>query len=451
MKKAFRNHSVALSVALSSISIASAESVYSAKYQNDVLSNRISHSFQTDTSSLNLEQLTHRFFGENGESGLTKLNYSKGFNGKKIYFNLSKSDNENSNVIGLGWNNVTVSFLNGSSDSFIRDAGTYANAYRFGLHGGNSVGFKFHGAAIDTKINKNFNAQIGFAKLQSNHQQLEDRSTEYFQLSSNNVFGRFSLLDRGEKRIGYSMEAGYNLGSKDFLIQHINTTTDKELTRFRTRFSLNHATDVMLDLSNTKDPLHFDDSRYTGLLSFTHRLNTTPTFRYSLKEDGAQAKAKKAPLGNKTVLIGLGVIAGAALGSSGSEEVDTASRQQSERAAAFAVLNGINPVSVSLNREHGGWIYRNQDNTYGSSSPVIGTVSSVFLPNPASVLPGNSTLTASYHTHAGPDPRFDNENFSPTDINSDNFLGIGGYLATPGGAFKYHFGGRVTNLGAIAN
>jgi len=158
MKNTLRNYSAVLSAIISSISVANAESVYSTEYQNDVLSSRISHSFQTETSSLNLEQLTHRFFGENGERGLTKLNYAKGFNGKKIYFNLSQSDNENSNVIGLGWKNVTVSFLNGRSDSFVRDAGTYANTYRFGLHGGNGVGFKFHGAAIDTKINKNFNA-----------------------------------------------------------------------------------------------------------------------------------------------------------------------------------------------------------------------------------------------------------------------------------------------------
>jgi len=277
------------------------------------------------------------------------------------------------------------------------------------------------------------------------------RSAEYFQLSSSNVFGRLSLLDRGEKKIGYSMEAGYNLGSKDFLIQRISTNADKALTRFRARYSLSHATDIMFDLSNTKDPLHFDESRYTGLVSFTHRLNSTPTFRYSLKEDGANTKVEKEARTSKTVLIGLGVVAGVALSSSGSDETDTASRQQSERAAAFEVLNGINPVSVSLNREHGGWIYRNQDDTYGYTSPVLGTIDSVFLPNPASVLPGNSTLTASYHTHAGPDPRYDNENFSPTDINSDNFLGIGGYLGTPGGAFKYHFGGNVITLGTIAN
>jgi len=132
--KVVTNLVAALTVSVSLTSVLKAESLYTQQYQHNILSERVSHSFESTTSNLDLEQFTHRFYGEASSSAISKLNYAKSF--KNIYLNLSSSDNENSHVIGLGWNNVTVSFLNGSSESFVRNAGAYTNAYRFGLHGG---------------------------------------------------------------------------------------------------------------------------------------------------------------------------------------------------------------------------------------------------------------------------------------------------------------------------
>ncbi|NKB63209.1 MAG: DUF4329 domain-containing protein [Gammaproteobacteria bacterium] len=64
-----------------------------------------------------------------------------------------------------------------------------------------------------------------------------------------------------------------------------------------------------------------------------------------------------------------------------------------------------------------------------------------------------SSGTTSYHTHAGPDPRYDSENFSEQDLLSDREFALDGYLGTPGGQFKYHnyITGAITTLGTIAN
>ena len=186
------------------------------------------------------------------------------------------------------------------------------------------------------------------------------------------------------------------------------------------------------------------------MISFQHLFGAKPQIAFGLKEDEPAVKGKKSRI-NRPLLIGGVVVAAVALASSGSDSSDSSVRTQAETDAAFAVLNRINPVSVRENREFGGWVYRNQDNTYGSSNPVRGGPASVILPNPATSTPPGSTITASYHTHAAFDPRFDNENFSPTDISTDNRLGIGGYLGTPGGTFQYHFGNDIQLLGRIAN
>ena len=104
------------------------------------------------------------------------------------------------------------------------------------------------------------------------------------------------------------------------------------------------------------------------------------------------------------------------------------------------------------NREYGGWIYRNGDGTYGYTAPIAGTPSSVDI-GPKSSIPGGTTASASYHTHAAADPRYNNEDFSPSDLLTDRLQRVDGYLGTPAGQFKLHDfrTGRITVLGTIAN
>jgi len=152
-----------------------------------------------------------------------------------------------------------------------------------------------------------------------------------------------------------------------------------------------------------------------------------------------------------TVALAAGAVGIALVATSGSESSDNQLRFSTQHDAARNVLNGINPTSVAENREYGGWVYRNGDNTFSATEPIKGTVDSVSIGPPSSV--GAGTATATYHTHGGFDPRFDSENFSFADISLNNNWGVDGYLGTPGGLFKFHhfLTGVITTLGTIAN
>lgn len=425
----------------------------------ELLGNSVTQSFQSENTALQFKHSQHRFLGEENAENISSIHYSFGQPGRKYHAAFNHGANERNAVLGYSFADFTLSTIAGKSQSFVRDSGSFSNLSRFGLHGGNNIGFDFHGVGLDKKLKGGVHTQIGFAKLNSNFEGVESRGTRYFELSSSSspfenltgLYSRFSVIDRGDTQIGRSFEVGVNYKQAQFMLQGISTGNNKRLTRLRTQFTVNHASNITFDLSHARDPLHFNESRYTALISFQHIFGTKSQIAFGLKEDEAAAtKGKKSRI-NRPVLIGAGVVAGVAIASSGSDSTDSSMRTQAETDAAFAVLNRINPTSVAQNREFGGWIYRNQDNTYGSSTPVRGEAASLTLPNPAASTPAGSRVTASYHTHAAFDPRFDNENFSPTDISTDNRLGIGGYLATPGGTFQYHFGNNIQLLGRIAN
>ncbi len=106
-----------------------------------------------------------------------------------------------------------------------------------------------------------------------------------------------------------------------------------------------------------------------------------------------------------------------------------------ERAAARHALKTVNPASISENREYGGVVYKNKNRTYSYTKGIKGSAASVLLDYNT---PSGTTLSADYHTHGSYDPLYDNENFSPTDVEVNKVLQINGYLATPKNQFKYY-------------
>ncbi len=103
---------------------------------------------------------------------------------------------------------------------------------------------------------------------------------------------------------------------------------------------------------------------------------------------------------------------------------------------AYAVLNEINPQSVSEDCEYGGFIYRTVAGEYLSTSPQKGTMNMIQI---MADYPRSSVPVASYHTHAGPPKAgYQVEDFSPTDLRTDIAEMINGYLGTPLGQFKRH-------------
>ena len=152
-----------------------------------------------------------------------------------------------------------------------------------------------------------------------------------------------------------------------------------------------------------------------------------------------------------TALLAAGAVGIALVATSGSDDTDDQLRFSSQHEAARNVLNAINPTSVAQNLEYGGWVYRNADRTFSATEPIKGTVDRVNIGSPTNVPSGYAT--ASYHTHAAYDPRFNSENFSTLDITMNNNWGVDGYLGTPAGYYKYHhyLTGVISTLGTIAN
>ena len=91
----------------------------------------------------------------------------------------------------------------------------------------------------------------------------------------------------------------------------------------------------------------------------------------------------------------------------------------------------------------------NSDGSFSPTDTVIGNNFSVNIP--FSLIPAGTSVSALIHTHAAFDPRFDNENFSPADIDGANSIGVNSYLATPAGQFRLYSIDtmRVTTLGSM--
>tara|TARA_B100001123_G_scaffold224421_1_gene252661 strand:- start:7987 stop:9228 length:1242 start_codon:yes stop_codon:yes gene_type:complete len=193
--------------------------------------------------------------------------------------------------------------------------------------------------------------------------------------------------------------------------------------------------------------------RFSG--SNSERLMLTLRGRFGRSPQLALAAGQERGLGDgvrDVAVLGATAVAVALIASSGDADTDSISRWSRQHDAAWNVLNDINPTSVSENVEYGSWVYRNADATFSALSPVRGTVNSVNIGSPNQV-PSGTVATASYHTHGGDDPLYDSENFSPTDLITDNLWKVDGYLGTPSGAFKFHnyVSGEVSRLGTIAN
>ena len=72
-------------------------------------------------------------------------------------------------------------------------------------------------------------------------------------------------------------------------------------------------------------------------------------------------------------------------------------------------------------------IYKNGDG-YSYSQPEIGDVDMVVI-----IPPGGVEVVGDIHSHGAYDGKYQNEDFSPSDIEGNDNSGTMGYLVTPGG------------------
>ena len=381
--------------------------------------------------------------------GLKFTNSSDLTNSSSLYFSTEFSRNEQhlGSVLSAGsWHfGATV----GQGENFVKTNNTFTGINPYFIHGGSAVKFDYYGANAGYQFNSGSTFYFGLSTVQA--ERLEDRQANYLGYVGKNLSATIMSFQRGSESIGKGIEFATRIRNLDFGYRQLSRSNSAHSKTFSvsTPISLVKAGKFGLAVESTNNPLNRDEDDLAFMFTFSGEWGK-PKSIFNLDETEQEAEAQSPGI-NKMAVIGAAVVAGAVIASSGSSSKDETENIQGQDNAAFAVLNRINPESVRLNREHGGWVYRNPNGTYGTTEPKLGSVASINIGDVP--IPNGTRRAASYHTHGGPDPRFDNENFSPQDLRSDRAADVDGYLGTPGGLMKHHDveTGRIRTVRRIAN
>ena len=382
-----------------------------------------------------------------------------------IHFASSASQGEQVAGGGLTWGPLTTYSVVGSGEKYSRTSSQYAGLDPYKYHGGSDTPYRFHGAGFNFDTSRSTSLQLGFTSVSAHR--LENRRASFVEFSSRRFFGRYTHIERGGDSIGHGFDAGIWLGKFNLGYQELSTRQDVSTRRLRLQWNPGRSSRIWLDYSRHRNALYSDHEDDMIMVTFQRSLGRGAILPlYAAEDETAYGdEPGEAPEGSegeevpesggfrRGYLLAGGAAAALLVASSGSGSQDEAPRVNAQHEAARAALNVINPLSVQQNLEYGAYIYRNTDGTFASSDARQGTATSVALPPIMFEVPVGTTGTAAWHTHAGPDPRFDNENFSTTDLEADRQQQIDGYLGTPAGQFKYHelSTDRVTVIGTVNN
>lgn len=364
-----------------------------------------------------------------------------------LHYGGTVAEDEHHYYGGVSLGSATVAYVAGNGDSFSKapDA-LYQDLDPYFFYGGSRSSFNFQGLSADVGLRAGLSTQLAFTTVTGPG--VTDRHGYYLGAAGRHLKAGFFQLDRGGDRVGRGMNLEWSGRSVDLQYQEIRSVYGADVRRLAFDWSPSPRQGFSVALEQAHNDSFAGDDDQRIMFRFTRRLGRSPVFNAAEGAGSGNGKTFGRAVG---IGVGLGIAALAV--SSGSSGNDGAQRFTVRNDAAFTILNRINPISVRQNLEHGGWIYRNADNTFGYTDPVTGTIASVNIGNPVSSVPTGTVASASYHTHGGPDPRYDNEHFSPQDILADDVSHTDGYLGTPAGYMKLHDyrTGSITVVRRIAN
>ncbi|MFT7532747.1 MAG: hypothetical protein ACI9FD_003780, partial [Gammaproteobacteria bacterium] len=351
----------------------------------------------------------------NTQSEALSMSFSQSYDKTHYSLGSSRSDHDLRYDIGVGIKQLSVNYFTGNSEGYTRLENSLSNIDPYFFHGGNLQAFHYNGAALSFQANPNTSFEFASARIKADDLQI--RNSHYAGINTPQARGGFFTVYRGSDLAARGFDLNFSRGQATTSFQQINQQAGARFRRLSFTFDSPKQRWMGFEFESGRNTLFSDADenrlmfRFGGTLGrlapLLHASETTTT-----EEQPEQPKKRRNGLG---VLAGLVVAAGAA-GSSGSSNQDNSPRFDSQNSAGLATLNKINPLSVRQNREHGGWIYQVGNGSFGSTNPIAGSVASVAIGAPETSVPRGTRATASYHTHGGPDPRFDNENFSPSDI-----------------------------------
>ena len=393
----------------------------------------------------------HQGLSQFNGSEITTFSFHRSIGSNVLHYGTTYALNERHGYAGFSVGGATFAYFHGNGNAFSKaGSALYQDLNQYFFHGGSPSKFSFQGSGLDLDLPKGVSAQ--FAGIRVKAPNVENRYGYYAGLSSGLFKGGLFGLERGSDRVGHGFNFAVGGPRLNFEYQQIKSETGAHVRRVGFSWKSNSISRWSVDIEDAHNPLYASADEQRIMFRYQRTLSRPRLFA-ATEDEEAQAKKKSQEKWATIVGVGVGVGVAAAAVSSGDDNNDSAQRFSTQHGAAFDVLNEINPVSVRQNREHGGWVYRNADGSFGHTDPVAGQVASVNIGNPMTAIPGGTQATATYHTHGGPDPRYDNENFSPQDILSDRIAGVDGYLGTPAGFLKYHelATGRISTIGRIAN
>jgi len=309
------------------------------------------------------------------------------------------------------------------------------------FHGEHEGASRFTGAALDA-LKGGFQFTAGVSQISA--LEVPDRLSWFAGATSEGLAFQFSRVDGQGSGAAHSVGLQMRLPLGTVQAAYTAAASDTASAVLGWQLPLSRKLSLGFELRDGRSGRFREGTYQRWVLNISGSLREQNTL---LAREGGNTTADIAT----TAILAAGAVGVALVATSGSDDADNQFRFSTQHAAAQNVLNGINPTSVAQNVEYGGWVYRNPDDTFSATEPVKGSVDRVNIGSPTSVPSGYAT--ASYHTHAAYDPKYDSENFSYLDITMNNNWGVDGYLGTPAGYYKFHhyLTGVITTLGTIAN
>lgn len=374
------------------------------------------------------------FYPQNG-TAVSRFLLHRSYGPGALHYGGTLAGDEQHYYGGLSLGRATLAYFQGQGKSFSKVSNPlYRDLNQYFFHGGSRDTFRLQGVAAHLALPRGLSTQLAFSSVSAPG--VENRNGYYAGLAGRSFEAGVFHLQRGEEKVGDGLNLGVSSGALDLRYQEIRSDYRAHVRRVALQWDAGRSTGLSLEVEQARNDLFTRGEEQRIMLRFRRSLGPTPAFSAAEEQSGGDTADK--PGFGRAVGIGVGLGVAAVALSSGDGGNDGAPRFAVRNNAALSVLNQINPVSVRMNIEHGGWVYRNADNTFGHTRPVPGTVNTVDIGEPSTSVPAGTTASASYHTHGGPDPRFDNENFSPQDLLSDRLAGVDGYLGTPAGFMKLH-------------
>lgn len=369
---------------------------------------------------------------------------------RTVHWGVANAAEQTMQTLGFSQSGVTLTGFRGEGDTVSTVFHPFNAAGSYQFHGGLSHEYDYSGVQLDYAVAPEHRLGITRARIQSAGR--NERVAVALGYSGRSLSLSLTRVEEAGQYAGRAIDFGLTVGRVDASVQYLRADNDASYSALNLDTITRRGHDLGLTLEQRVNPLFDDANEYRVTVRYGFRFGTSPVMRADGDAaTGDDPEARKRKSRNTSILAGAGAVGAAVAlsGGGGNGGGDDRARFSNQNDAARDVLNMINPESVKQNREYGGYVYRNGDGSFSSTRPIRGETASVLLPNPASAAPGGSVTTASYHTHAGFDPRFDSENFSSQDLFSDFVFNIDGYLSTPRGQFKYHqvSTGRVITLG----